>query len=244
MSEYHELLFVVLAFVSEVIGTLSGVSSSTLFVPMAKMLETVPVTLALTATLHVLGNSTRAILYWKNIDWPLTLRFGVTSIICTAIGAQYSDLFSARTYSLVLGLFLMILSSYLIYFDKKTFFSGTWLPYAGGALSGLLTGLLGAGGAVRSMALAGFQLNPLVFTATSTLIDFGGDIARLVIYLQKGYLNKEHYFYIPILMIVAFFANWLAKSWIEKIPREKFKKIVLVAIFGMGLFSVVTNWPI
>ncbi len=100
MFPNHELYFVLLAFVSELVGTLSGVSSSTLFVPMAKLLESVPVVLALTASLHVLGNSTRTVLYWKNIDWRIAIKFGVPSLIMTGIGAQYSDLFSERTYSI------------------------------------------------------------------------------------------------------------------------------------------------
>ncbi len=223
------------------IGTLSGVSSSTVFVPLAQLIESVQVTLVLTASLHVLGNSVRAILYRDNINWPLTLKFGVVSILFTGIGAQYSDFFPQSIYSLALGLFLITISAYFLFFNNKFIFQGKWLPYLGGALSGLLTGLLGSGGAVRSLALTSFNLNPMMFTATSTLIDFGGDIVRLVIYLQKGYLNREHYFYIPFLAIVAVLANWLAKLWIKRVKQESFQKIVLIGVLCMGLISLITG---
>ncbi len=242
MQQYHEFCFIALAFFSEVIGTLSGVSSSTIFVPLAQLLEPVQVTLALTASLHVLGNSVRAVLYRKNINWPLTLKFGIISILFTGLGAQYSNFFSQSIYSMALGFFLISISSYFLFFKNQHVFKGKWLPYIGGAISGLLTGLLGSGGAVRSLALSTFNLNPLTFTATSTLIDFGGDILRLVIYLKKGYLNPEHYFYIPFLALVALLANWLAKLWIKRVKQESFQKIVLIGVFCMGLVSLITGF--
>lgn len=240
MSQHHEIYFIILSFLAELVGTLSGVSSSTLFVPLGQLLESFQVTLALTATLHVLGNLVRALLYWKNIDWELTLKFGVPSVILTGVGAQYSNVFSAQGYSIALGLFLIGISSYFLFFKAKFTFAGKWLPYIGGGISGLLTGMIGSGGAVRSLALTAFKLNPLTFIATSTLIDFGGDIFRLAIYIQKDYLNPEHYLYIPYLVLVAILANVFAKIWIKRIPKERFEKIVLTFVLGMGLVSIGT----
>ncbi|MBC7753468.1 MAG: sulfite exporter TauE/SafE family protein [Moraxellaceae bacterium] len=242
MTEHHETYFLILAFFSELIGTLSGVSSSTLFIPLGKLFESIQVTLALTALLHVMGNSVRTIMYWKNINWPLTLKFGIPSIIMSGLGAHYSDLFSAQVFSIALGLFLIGISSYFHFFKTKFIFAGTWLPYLGGGLSGLLTGLIGSGGAVRSLALTAFDLNPLTFTATSTLIDFGGDIFRFFIYLQKGYLTSAHYFYFPFLLMIALGANWLARIWIKRIPKERFEKIVLIFVFIMGFVSIGTSF--
>lgn len=240
MGHLHEVYFVILAFFSELIGTLSGVSSSTLFVPIAHFFESVQITLVFTAVLHVLGNTIRTIMYYKNINWPLVIKFGLPAIVFTALGAQYSDFLSQKIYSIILGIFLVSTSVYLLFFNSNKIFSGRWLPFIGGGLSGLLTGLLGSGGAVRSLALTVFNLNPLTFIATSTLIDFGGDIVRLIIYIQKGYLNIGHYFYIPILMIVALIANWIAKYFVSKMPENYFRKVVLWFVFGMGMFSIVT----
>lgn len=238
---HHEIYFILLAFISEIVGTLSGVSSSTIFVPVGILLESLQVTLVLTASLHVLGNSTRLLLYYKDINWPLTLKFGVPSVLLTGLGARYSDYFTTAIFSILLGSLLIILSLISLTQAGSTFFRGKFIPYFGGGLSGFLTGLLGSGGAVRSLALAGFDLTPFAFIATSTLIDLGGDIFRLKVYLSKGYLDQDHYFYIPILMVVAFSANWLARRWLEKIPREKFKKIVLTFVLITGAISLGTG---
>ncbi|MES2800966.1 MAG: sulfite exporter TauE/SafE family protein [Bdellovibrionota bacterium] len=242
MSQHHEFYFIIVAFVAEFIGSISGVSSSALFVPLARLFETMQVTLVLTAVLHVLGNSIRAVMYRKNIDWGLTIKFGLPAIVFSGLGAQYSDYLPERFYSLFLGLFLISLSTYFLFFETKNLFVGSkWLPYMGGALSGLLTGLLGSGGAVRSLALTVFNLNPLAFVATSTLIDFGGDIVRLVVYLKKDYLGSEHYFYIPLLMLVVVIANWLGKLILTRIPEERFRKLVLFFVMAMGFVSLISG---
>lgn len=241
MQEHHELYFLILAFFSELIGTLSGVSSSTLIVPLGNLFESFQITLALTATLHVLGNSVRTAMYWKNINWPLTFKFGIPSVLFTGLGAQYSDLFTEKSYSIALGIFLISISIFFLFFKTKHIFAGKWVPYFAGGLSGLLTGMIGSGGAVRSLALTTFSLNPLAFTATSTLIDFGGDILRFVVYFKKGYLDQQHYFYFPFLIFIAFGANWLARIWLKRVKKERFEKIVLYFVFFLGLVSIATS---
>lgn len=242
MFDRHEILFLLLAYVAELVGTTSGVSSSTLFVPLARLLETVQITLVLTAFLHVAGNLTRVFIFGRSTEWSLVFKFGLPSLIFTGIGALYSDHFSGRIYSFVLGLFLVAMSIFLNFNKNEKLFVGRWLPYVAGSISGLLTGLLGSGGALRSLALSGFQLNPLSFVATSTVIDFGGDVLRLGIYLQKGYLNPQHYFYIPILVVIAIAANYQAEHWIKSLKSEKFKKIVLAFVFCMGWISIFSSF--
>lgn len=237
-----EFLLIILAFVSELVGAASGVSSSTLFIPLANLIESFQITLVLTAMIHVVGNSTRTLMYWKSVDWQLVLKFGLLSILFSAIGANFSSMLSAQVYSILLGLFLIGIAIYL-YFkqDQKLYFRASWVPYFGGSLSGLLTGLVGSGGAIRSAALLGFGLNPISFLATSTLIDFGGDLLRLVIYLNKGYLNREHYFYIPFLLLSTFVANLVARAILKRITPDRFRNLVVLFVFVMGIVSILAH---
>jgi len=242
MLELHEFLFLALAFFSEIIGTASGVSSSSIFVPLAKLLETVQTTLVLTAVLHVAGNTVRAFIFGRDTNWILVFKFGVPSLFFTALGAQYSDYFSSQIFSFVLGIFLVAMASFLLIKKVDFAFKGKWLPYAGGALSGLLTGLLGSGGAIRSLAMAGFQLNPVAFVATSTVIDFSGDVLRLMIYLKKGYLTDDHQFYIPLLIVIAILANIALEKWIRNLHSDQFKKIILAFVFCLGWVSIISSF--
>lgn len=241
MNRYHEIFFLLLAFCSEILGTLSGVSSSAVFVPVGVFFESIQLTLVLTACLHVIGNLTRIFMYWKHIDWKLTLQFGLPAIVLTGLGAQVSSYLPKHLFSVILGVFLVVTSAVFSFVKETEIASHKLSSYLGGGLSGFFTGAIGSGGAIRSLALSAFNLAPLAFVATSTVIDFGGDVLRLQIYLKKGYLDQAHYFYVPALMLVAFFANWLAKQWLEKINRNIFRKIVLAFVFGAGIISIVTG---
>jgi uncharacterized membrane protein YfcA len=237
----NEVFFVILAYLSEFVGTVTGVSASVLFVPLALYFEPIHETLVLTAALQVLGNSVRIFMYWRHVNWGLTLKFGLPAILFSAIGANVSSSMSSKDYSLLLGLFLMAFSAYSYFYGNDFQKFGNVkkvLPYIAGGLSGFLTGALGAGGAVRSLALTAFDLTPLSFTVTSTLVDFGGDITRLIIYLQKEYLSEDNYFYLPILTIVALIANWHAKKWVSLASTLFFRKMVLTIVFLLGCFNL------
>jgi hypothetical protein len=58
-----------------------------------------------------------------------------------------------------------------------------WVAWAAGAVSGLLGGLVGNQGEIRSAALLGFNLSKETFVGTATAIALFVDGARLPVYL-------------------------------------------------------------
>ncbi|RTZ02748.1 hypothetical protein EKL98_12880 [Flavobacterium bomense] len=59
------ILFFLLVFVSEIIGTISGFGSSVFFVPLAGMVFDFKSTLALTGTLHIFSTSAQVCMFRK-----------------------------------------------------------------------------------------------------------------------------------------------------------------------------------
>lgn len=237
----QDFLIIVLAFAAELIGTASGVSSSVLFVPLASLFVEPRTVLGYTATLHIIGNSIRLVMYFSHIEWRLAVKIGIPAVIFTAIGAVLSSYLDQKFFSALLGFFLIVFSFLMLSSERiiKKMSEIRSAPYVGGVLSGLLTGLVGSGGAIRSLSLSVFQLTPLSFTATSTLIDFGGDIFRFFIYMEQGYLEAHHYLFLPLVVVGVFFANWLAKQWLKRITPQRFRKIILLLVFVMGIISFV-----
>ena len=72
-------------------------------------------------------------------------------------------------------------------------------------LSGFLAGLIGIGGAVRSMFLLAFNLPKEVYVATAALIAFVIDLTRIPTYLFTGAVeNHSYYSLLPLLIIIAY----------------------------------------
>ena len=100
-------LFFLIAFFSEVIGTIAGFGSSVFFVPLAGLLFGFHEVLALTSILHVFSNAAKLTLFGRHVRWNLLLLLGVPSIIFVVLGAFLSAKLEFKLTELILGLFLM-----------------------------------------------------------------------------------------------------------------------------------------
>lgn len=236
----HEILFSSLAFFSELLGTLSGFGASTFFLPIAILLENYHLVLVLTAILHVFGNGYRILTFFKSISTNHLLKLCVPSIALSFLGSLLNPYVPIDSVKKILGLFLIIFSVYqLLRINKDVV-----IPFKASlvliAISGFLTGLVGTGGALRGVGLMSMGLPHAQFIALSSFIDIGGDILRLAGYLYNGYMDWSHWFYIPIMAMMAYLGTYVAKRILNRIDQKVFYKIVSLFILISGLTLIFT----
>lgn len=231
-------LFYILAFVAEVIGTVSGFGSSILFVPIASLFFDFRIVLGITALFHVFSNISKIVLFRKGIDKNIALRLGIPAVIFVVIGAFLSKIIPVVELELIMSVLLIVLSVYLIFFSNKTLKTTNQNLYVGGTVSGLLAGLIGTGGAIRGLTLTAFNLEKDIFIATSALIDLGVDSSRTVVYFLNGYLEKEFLITIPVLIVISFIGSWGGKLILHKVPQQMFRIFVLVLIVLTSFFQI------
>ena len=232
---WHDLFLVVAAFVSEVMGTLSGFGSSTFFVPIAQLFESFQFVLALTAFLHCFGNLARLWAFKSFFDRKLFFRLALPSVVMTGLGAWMLRHVDQPSFIRYLGLALML--SALMMLVKPSFLQSQsrWLAPILMPLSGFLTGFVGTGGALRGVALSSLNLSSHLFVSVSSSVDVGGDFLRLWIYFQQGFMDWNQAWYIPALGLAAFLGTKLGKLWLNRIPKDTFHKIVAVSVGLSGL---------
>src|SRR5215467_10636411 len=109
------VLFFLVAFLSEVVGTIAGFGSSVFFVPLASFFFGFHQVLALTSILHVFSNTAKLILFGKHIRLRLLLLLGVPSVAAVIAGAYLSTILTFRFDQLILGLFLIAFSLFLLW---------------------------------------------------------------------------------------------------------------------------------
>ncbi len=110
------------------------------------------------------------------------------------------------------------------------------MALAGGAASGIYAGILGTGGALRALFLNAFKLPKDRYIATAAMLALVTDVTRIPIYLNNGlHLTST----IPKLILLAtpvsLFGTWLGRRLVTVIPRAALRRIVLVALFGVGV---------
>ncbi len=232
-------LFALLAFISEIIGTLSGFGSSILFVPVASMFFDFKSVLGITAVFHVFSNISKIALFRQGIDKTIAIKLGIPAVVFVLIGAWLTTLIPAREIELYMNFILAGLAVYLVVNFNKELMQSDLNLYTGGVLSGFLAGLLGTGGAIRGLTLAAFHLPKDVFIATSALIDLGVDSGRAIVYISNGYFSKEFLFLIPLLIGISFLGTYLGKLILKRTSERVFRYLVLIIILVVCVLQTI-----
>lgn len=231
----EELLFWLAAFFAELIGTMAGFGSSTVFLPVALFFLDFRTALTLVAIFHMSGNIGRITFFRHGFNRRLLLIFGLPSVLLTLFGALLVTYVPSEILKLILGVFLIVFSLVSLSKPKISFFPSTKNSFVGGSLSGFFAGLIGTGGALRGAFLTSFKLKTSVYIATAAAISLAVDITRIPVYFSSGFLQPQFYYYIPILFLLAISGSFTGKKIVSKISQPTFRKIVLVAITLVSL---------
>lgn len=235
----HDLSLIFLAFASEFLGTLSGFGSSTFFVPAALLFEPAQFVLAITGLLHCFGNLSKIALFHRHFDWRLFFTLAIPSVLCTALGALLVVHLGTGKLRPALGLFLAVYGVYSLLGPKRVSRFPRWAVAALSAISGLATGFIGTGGAIRGIALHALQMPKASFVMMSASVDLGGDVLRTAIYLRNGFMSWDQWFYLPLLAIAAFGGAKLGKALLHRMDQQVFERIVAGFILLSGTLMLV-----
>lgn len=232
-------VFLVLALIAEIIGTVGGFGSSVFFVPLGNFYFDFHSVLGLTAIFHVSSNLSKIFLFKKGLDKKLLLNIGVPAVVFVIIGGLLTKYMESAYLEIILGLFLvgfsllfLIKSEVIISPNKKN-------AVVGGAFSGFSAGLLGTGGAIRGLTMAAFNLEKSVFIATSAFIDFMIDFSRAFVYYDNGYIHKHDLKYVPFLLVIGLLGSFIGKKLLVFIPQSKFRRLSLFFILIIGIVTII-----
>lgn len=233
-------IFLLLALVAEIIGTIGGFGSSVFFVPLGNFYFNFYSVLGMTAIFHLSSNISKIFLFKKGLDKKLLLYIGAPSVVFVIIGGFLSKVVNSDALEIVLGIFLVVFSLLFLIKSEIIILPNKKNSLIGGALSGFSAGLLGTGGAIRGLTMAAFNLEKSAFIATSAFIDFLIDFSRTFVYYSNGYIGKLELTYLPFLFAIGLVGTYLGKKVLKYIPQDKFRKLSLIFILMIGLATIST----
>lgn len=230
-------LFIFLALIAEILGTIGGFGSSLFFIPIASYFLDFESVLGITALFHISSNLSKIYLFRKGFDKKLIVTIGIPAVIFVIIGARMSKYVDTTILEFILACFLVIISISFLSFKSLEVKPTIKNSILGGIFSGLTAGLFGTGGAIRGITLASFNLTTEVFIATSAIIDLAIDSSRTVVYFYNGFIHFHDLYLIPILFFVSFAGTLIGKQILTKVSQDQFKKMVLILILITGLIT-------
>lgn len=237
--EEGDILFFISALIAEIIGTMAGFGSSTIFLPLAMQFVDFKTAIILVAIFHLFGNLGRITFFRQGFDKRIILQFGVSSVLLSLLGAFLIGVLPQPVLKLILGFFLIVTSVSFLAKPRLKFPASTGAFIVGGSITGFITALVGTGGALRATILQGFNIEKVKYIATAATIALATDVTRIPVYISQGFLTEKYYLYIPILFGIALAGSFIGRRIVGRINQEFFRKMVLIAIVLVSIKFIV-----
>jgi uncharacterized membrane protein YfcA len=185
---------------------------------------------------HLIGTSLRFALMHGGVDRRVLWSFGITSAAGGLAGALLYGAASSRWLTLLFGVLLLFAAvSEITGLARRMRFRG-WVAWVAGALSGMLGGLVGNQGGIRSAALIGFGLRKELFVGTATAIALFVDGARVPIYLYTQHDEMRAHLTWILLAIAGVIAGTLIGSRaLRRIPEMWFRRVLALVLAVLGV---------
>ena len=231
----HTWTLTVASIVAGAIASVTGFGIGSILTPTLSLWIDGRLAVALVAIPHVIGTAVRFAMVKGQVDRRVLLRFGLASAAGGLAGALFQGYASGPRLMLLLAVLLLFVSATeLTGLAKRMRFTGT-TAWMAGVVSGLLGGLVGNQGGIRSAALLGFGLSRDAFVATATAIALFVDGARLPVYLATSGADLWAHRNAVLIASAGVVAGTIAGARIlPRIPESIFRKIVAIVLAILG----------
>jgi hypothetical protein len=226
----------VLTLIASVVGTITGFGTSTIMIPVLLFWYPLPQALLLVGIIHWTGDIWKMLLFRKGATVNLLLLFGVPSVIAAYIGARMTLSVEPTILLRILGAALIAYTVFLLFYSSWKLPKTNATAVAGGALSGLMAGIFGVGGAVRGAFLAAFDLPKHVYIFTAGAIALMTDSIRLITYgIGNVNLPRELWLGLIAFLPLSFIGAWIAKRIVRHVPESVFRSLIAIFLALVGV---------
>jgi uncharacterized membrane protein YfcA len=231
----------VAAVIAGAIASISGFGIGSVLTPVLSTQFDVRLAIAMVSLPHLAGTFARFLIVRTRIDRDVLLGFGAASAVGGLVGAALQTIVQSSALAVIFGLLLMFAGiGSLTGFAQRMRFSGRRSALVGGALSGLLGGLVGNQGGIRAAALLGFDVSRDAFVATATAVALIVDGARIPVYLATQGSGLVAHWPLIALLATGAVAGTLVGGWtLRRMSDAVFRRVVGALLLVLGGYTLV-----
>jgi uncharacterized membrane protein YfcA len=232
-------LLAMAAVIAGAVASVAGFGIGSILTPLLSIYAGTKAAVAAVSIPHLVGTLVRFWFLRRDVNRQVLVHFGVWSAAGGLAGALLHSAASNPVLSAVLaGLLVFAGASALTGFSGKMRF-GRRVAWFAGAVSGLLGGLVGNQGGIRSAALLGFALDRQAFVATATAIGLAVDAARVPLYLAADTRGLVQLWPLIALSSAGVLAGTLwGQPLLRRIPEPLFHRVIGALLLGLGGFML------
>jgi len=234
-----DLLLAAAGIVAGGIAAVTGFGIGSLLTPLLALRTGTKLAVAAVAIPHVIGTALR---FWKlrrHVDRRVLVGFGIASAVGGLTGALLHECASSPALSIVFGCLLILAATAELTGWVQRVHWGRFAAWVAGALSGLLGGLVGNQGGIRSAAMLGFAVPKESFVATATAVALFVDGARLPVYLFSDWRGIARIW--PLVMVASVgvvIGTAAGTRVLGRLPERTFRRVLAVLLIVLGVYMI------
>ncbi len=236
------LLLAAVAVLAGGIAAIAGFGIGSLLTPTLAIHTGTKVAVAAIAIPHFVATVQRFWMLRRHVDKQVLFGFGIASAIGGLLGALAHERAASGALTTVFGVLLILaaLSQLTGWMERVRW--GRAAAWTAGALSGLLGGLVGNQGGIRSAAMLGFDVPKEAFVATATAVAIFVDVARLPVYLASDWRSMLAVWPFVLLATVgAVVGTAVGTRVLGHLPQSLFRRVVAVLLLLLGIAMLVAG---
>jgi len=236
MIETSIIIIAIISFFTAAFTLMSGFGLGTILTSIFLLFYDVKIAILTVAVVHLMNNLLKISLFGKHVSLNIVKRFGIWTVAGAFIGASLQGKMDSSGVKILLGAVLIFIGLKEVTGIGERMRIPQRMDFFGGLLSGLLGGLVGNQGAVRSTYLLHYDISKETFVATSAAIASLVDFTRIPIYIVN---NKDQLVSNTLLVFItvlsAFAGTFAGKTLLHIVPLKIFRMYVAVAIVAIGI---------
>lgn len=224
------------------IASLSGFGIGSLLTPIFALRMDLKLAVAAVSIPHVAATALRFWLLRRHVAWREIGGFGIASAAGGLTGALLASRLRSPALSVLFGVLLVYAGVAGLTGLARRLRFGRKTAWVAGAASGVLGGLVGNQGGIRSAGLLGFELSKEAFVASATAIALVVDAARMPVYFALEH-DGIRSVWLPILVATAggIAGTLLGARVLKRIPEPVYRSVVSVLLLVLGVVFLVLS---
>jgi uncharacterized membrane protein YfcA len=235
-----DVLLALVAVVAGAIASVTGFGIGSLLTPVFSLRVPLKIAVAAVSIPHLIATAVRFWMLRGHVERRVLLTFGLASAAGGLTGALLHTRLTSPMLSVVFGVLLLFVAVMQFTGSSDRMRFGGRVAILAGALSGLLGGLVGNQGGIRSAGLLGFEMPKETFVATATAIGLMVDAARMPVYFATERRDMSSLIAPLVITIVGVvFGTIVGARALRRVPQRFFRPVVAVVLAVLGIAMIV-----
>jgi uncharacterized membrane protein YfcA len=219
-------------------GTLGGVigfGSSIVLMPVLVILygprEAVPIM----AVAALLANASRALVWWRDVDWRAFAAYSAAGVPAAALGASTLLTIPQRWIEITMGVFFLAVIPARRWLARHHLRINLWQLALAGALVGYITGIVVSTGPINAPFFLALGLVKGAYLATEALGSLALYASKAIVFRSFGALPADIFSKGLVIGSSLMVGSFVAKRLVLKLRAEQFSMLIEGLLLVSGL---------